>query len=304
MGLLEIFKSGPSPEQSIKDNGFEVSECSAECQGCTSKFPSSVSFKDDDNSTLYGNTLPYGLHVIVPTNKCDWDHDATLVSKTIANEVAKWAEKAKIKALGSSDKIKVSVSSLSTPDFEHDQEYQDQVRGDVFLLPFFVWVRNITLNDVSPVLTAVVNDLIKFRDENVKQFPGISYDTYPDVKVEVDNSLAYVFLCSHRTRDKRCGITAPIMKKEFELNLRDLDSYRDVSDVREDGVRVAYVNHVGGHKFAANVVIYLKKSGKNIWLARCRPNNVLPIVEECILNDGKVWPEYVRQVQKFLPNEW
>lgn len=304
MGIMKFLKLGPSPEESIKEKGFDVSDCSKECLGCTSKFPSSVNFKDDDNSTLYGNTKPFGLHVVVPTNKCDWEHDATLVSKTIANKVAKWAEKASFPDLGESKEIKVSVSSLSSSKLEIDQEYMSEVRGDVLLLPFFVWVRNITLENAGAVLDLVVKDLIKFRDEGRQEFPIVSYEDYPEVKVECEKSLAYIFLCSHRTRDKRCGITAPIMKKEFEMNLRDLDMYRDSSDSREGGVRIAFINHVGGHKFAANVIIYLRKSGKNIWLARCRPNNVQPIIEECIVNDGKVWPEHVRQVQKFKPIEW
>lgn len=304
MGILDVFKLGPKPEQAIKDQGFEVSDCSLECLGCTSKFPSSVAFKDDDKSQLYGNTDPFGLHVVVATNKSDWQHDATLVRKTLANKVAKWAADASFPGLGDSTKIKVSASSLCSSAFDTDEEYQKETRGDVLLLPFFVWVRNLELGNAGDVLDRVVADLIKARDSGSKEFPSLAYDAFPNVRIEAEHSKAYVFLCSHKTRDKRCGITAPIMKKEFELNLRDLDLYRDVFDSRAGGVRIAFINHVGGHKFAANVIIYLRSSGKNIWLARCRPNNVLPIIEECIVNDGKVWPEHVRRVQKFKPIEW
>lgn len=304
MGLLGFLKRGPNAEESIKNEGFEVSDCSMECLSCTSKFPASLSFKDDDNSALYGNTLPFGLHAIVPTNKCDWEHDATLKLKTIANAVAKWALNSKLQGLGESSDIKVSCSSLSSNDLECKKDYMNETRGDVLLLPFFVWVRNITLGNASGVLTQVVGDLIKFRADGLTEFPSVKYEAFPDVRIEVDRSKSYVFLCSHKTRDKKCGITAPIMKKEFEINLRDEGLYRDASDDREGGVRIAYVNHVGGHKFAANVIIYLRESGKNIWLARCRPNNVQPIIEECILKDGKVWPNHVRRVQKFTPIEW
>lgn len=304
MGLLDVFKLGPKPVQAIRDQGFEVSDCSMECLGCTSKFPSSVSFKDDDQSQLYGNTDPFGLHVVVATNKNDWEHDATLTKNTLSNEVASWASGASFTGLGDATKIKVSTSSLCSSDFDSDKDYQNEKKGDVLLLPFFVWVRRLELDNVGGVLNLVVADLIKAREEGRKYFPSIKHEAYPEIVVEAENSKAYVFLCSHKTRDKRCGITAPIMKKEFELNLRDQDLYRDVSDDRAGGVKIAFVNHVGGHKFAANVIIYLRSSGKNIWLARCRPNNVLPIIEECIVNDGKVWPEHVRRVQKFKPIEW
>lgn len=304
MGLASFFKRGPTVEEQIKTAGFEISECSEECGTCTSSFPKSLSFKDDDNVALFGTTLPYGMHIVVPTNKSDWAHNATGESKTVANAVDKWAGDAKFPGLGESTKIKVTVSSLSSLKLESDSEYMDQKRGDLLLLPFFVWVRNVTIDNVGDVLDKVVPDLISYRDQAVSEFPQISYTEYPDVEVMADPSKSYVFLCSHRTRDKKCGVTAPIMKREMDMHLRDLGLYRDFSDDRPGGVQVAFVNHIGGHKYAANVIIYNKSSGKNIWLARCKPLNVVPIIGECIVEDGKVWPEKVRQVQKFKAVEW
>ena len=90
----------------------------------------------------------------------------------------------------------------------------------------------------------------------------------------------------------------------MEMYLRELDLYRDMCDTSPGGVNVGFINHIGGHKYAANVIIYLKLSGRNIWLALCKPNNVRPIIDECILHGGKVWPDKVRLVQKFNPIEW
>ena len=156
---------------------------------------------------------------------------------------------------------------------------------------------------VNPVLDAVVASLVASRKNSVKEIQ-LSYPQFPSVKIEVDSNQSYVFFCSHKSRDKRCGVTAPIMKKEMDIYLRDLGLYRDVGDNTPGGVKVAFINHIGGHKYAANVIIYLRKSGKNIWLARCKPNNVRPIVDECIVNDGKVWPEKIRLIQKFDSIEW
>ncbi|GEQ70619.1 hypothetical protein JCM33374_g4297 [Metschnikowia sp. JCM 33374] len=304
MGLTSFFKRGPSVPEQIKSAGFEISECSEECESCTSSFPRSLSFKEDDDSPLFGSTSPYGLHVVVPTNKTDWAHNATGESKTLAHTVDKWAGDSKFPGLGESTKIKVTVSSLSSLKFETDSEYMDLKRGDLLLLPFFVWVKNVTLENAAGVLNRVVPDLISYRDQELAEFPQTSYSEYPDVEIKADSNKAYVFLCSHRTRDKKCGITAPIMKREMDMHLRDLGLYRDFSDDRPGGVQVAFVNHIGGHKYAANVIIYLKSSGKNIWLARCKPSNVVPIIDECIVEDGKVWPDKVRQVQKFKAIEW
>jgi glycerol-3-phosphate O-acyltransferase/dihydroxyacetone phosphate acyltransferase len=63
-------------------------------------------------------------------------------------------------------------------------------------------------------------------------------------------------MCSHRTRDARCAQSAPILRKEFERQLRPLGLYRDLHDERPGGVGIYYISHVGGHKYSANVMIY------------------------------------------------
>lgn len=304
MGLTDFFKRGPTTEERITEAGFEIADCPAECDTCTAKFPSSLSLQDDEKSDLYGSTAPYGLHIVVPTNNSDWAHDATGVKNTLANSVSNWSEKAKFPGLGDSCKIKVTVSSISSLKLETDSAYMNQTSGDLLLLPFFTWVKNLSIENAGAVLDKVVPELIEIRDKGVKIFPTIKCQEYPEVEVSPDLSKAYMFLCSHKTRDKRCGVTAPIMKKEAEFHLRDLGLLRDFSDDRPGGVNVAYVNHIGGHKYAANVIIYLRSSGKNIWLARCNPKNVVPIIDECIVNGGKVWPEKVRQVQQFKQIQW
>lgn len=301
MGFLLLFKGSVDPSEEIKSSGFEVSECAQECESCTSSYPKSLLFEED--SPLWGSTKPYGLQVVVSTNKTDWSHDA-LDTSELTRALDKWSSSAHFDGLGHSAKIKVNTSSLFSPKFESDNEYIEGTRGDLLLLPFFVWVRNVSYKDAGAVLDKLVVDLVKYRDNHEESLPISSYPEFPDVSIEADVNKSYVFLCSHKTRDKRCGITAPIIKKEMDMYLRDLGLYRDFSDVRPGGVNVAYINHIGGHKFAANVIIYLKNSGKNIWLARCKPNNVVPIVDECIVHDGKVWPEKVRQVQKYKPVDW
>lgn len=303
MGIFDLFRSAKDHTGELQELGFEVSSCSQECESCTSKFPASAA-KGDEDTPLWGSTKPYGLHIVVPTNKSDWPHNALDIPGSLQKEVDLWASSANFPGLGETNKIKVTVSSLCSPGLENNEQYMDFEVGDLLLLPFFVWVKNVKVNEASSVLDRLLPDLIIFRDAQKDSFDITSYPEFPGVTFEVDPQNAYIFMCSHKTRDKRCGITAPIMKKEMELHLRELGLYRDSSDDRKGGVKVAFVNHIGGHKFAANVIIYLRRSGKNIWLARCKPNNVIPIIDECVVGDGKVWPDKVRQVQKFKPIEW
>lgn len=261
--------------------------------------------KFDEDFPLWNSTKPFGLHLVVATGKTDWPHDATGNSGTLSHAVSKWADEAKLPELSEeSSLIKVTVGSLSSNELMSNQQYADEVAGDVLILPFFVWVKNVNVKQVLHVFNTVIPELIELRKQNATELPKKTYAEFPDVRVEPDPNQAYVFLCSHRTRDLRCGITAPIIKKEMDIYLRDLGLYRDHGDDRPGGVNVSFISHIGGHKYAANVIIYLRKSGKNIWLARCKPNNCRPIIDECILSDGKVWPDKVRIIQKFHPIDW
>lgn len=299
MGLLgTIFKKGPDVEGEMVTKGFEESNCSMECDGCFSKFPKSVG-NLDESSVLWNLTKPYGIHLVVPTGKTDWPHDACSEAGKIPNAVARWGEK---HSGGTWGNIKVTVSSLSPSKYASDDDHHNLLKGDVLILPYFIWVKDITVQNVGEVLDIVVPEVVSASENDTS--PPASVEGFPDVEVSVDENQSFVFLCSHKTRDKRCGITAPIMKKEMDLHLRDLGLIRDAGDHRPGGIKVSFINHVGGHKFAANVIIYLKKSGKNIWFARCTPNNAVPIIDECILNGGKIWPDKTRLIQKFKPIEW
>lgn len=64
--------------------------------------------------------------------------------------------------------------------------------------------------------------------------------------------------------------------------------------------RVGMISHVGGHKFAGNVIIYIPPSfesnalaGKGIWYGRVEPQHVEGIVAKTIL-DGKVIKDHFR----------
>ena len=67
-------------------------------------------------------------------------------------------------------------------------------------------------------------------------------------------------MCSQKTRDARCGQSAPLLRREFERLLRPVGLYRDLHDERPGGVGIYFISHVGGHKFSANVMVYRHSS--------------------------------------------
>ncbi|KAF3905396.1 hypothetical protein ABW21_db0206776 [Orbilia brochopaga] len=102
-----------------------------------------------------------------------------------------------------------------------------------------------------------------------------------------------ILLCSHKHRDARCGKSAPLIQKELRRHLQPLGLYRDVDDFRPGGVGIFFINHVGGHKWSANMMIYRKQAGQGIWLARVKPSDVEAIVKWTLL-EGKVQPDKIR----------
>jgi len=72
-----------------------------------------------------------------------------------------------------------------------------------------------------------------------------------------------------------------------------LGLYRDFDDTRPGGVGIYFINHVGGHKWSANMIIYRKEAGQGIWLARVAPKDIEKIVKWTVL-EGKVTQDMIR----------
>lgn len=250
----------------------------------------------DATVPLYETAWPVDLHFLVSTGKTDWAHDAFDEKGTILPLIRQQWEK-----LGRSVNGNVTNEPLNIA----DPDCIALKKLDVLLLPWFVWIKGITEGNIKQVflnIKAVLND--KSEGTKGKQAEALisKLESIDGISTYKDPNSSYILLCSHRTRDKRCGVTAPIMKKEFDSQLRDIDLYRDSGDDRPNGVHVTFVNHVGGHKFAANVMVY-NKHGEFIWYARCTPLNVKFIINETVLQH-KADTQHVRACSKFDAIKW
>ncbi|KAI9813808.1 MAG: hypothetical protein M1827_003598 [Pycnora praestabilis] len=119
-----------------------------------------------------------------------------------------------------------------------------------------------------------------------------------------------VLICGHGGRDERCGTMGPLLCSEFEriFLARGVDILKDPPSVgaSEDQsgkvptARVGLISHIGGHKFAGNVIIYIPPSfrndlgessalgGKGIWYGRVEPKHVEGIVHETIFRGSVI----------------
>ncbi|KAJ3523528.1 hypothetical protein NM208_g12413 [Fusarium decemcellulare] len=124
-----------------------------------------------------------------------------------------------------------------------------------------------------------------------------------------------VLICGHGGRDARCGIMAPVLKTEFEdklereglsvlhgavqVGVKDTPRIQAEQVEERTTARVGLISHIGGHKFAGNVIIYLPPemkigdephplAGHGIWYGRVEPKNVEGIVRETIMRGNVV----------------
>lgn len=247
-----------------------------ECQDCELHYP--AKFSIDEDSPLYGSAKPAHAQILIASGRTNWTHDS-------GDEPEAWGQvKKKLGDASSSfEEIVGGAVRVNVSDLEEDS---DPNKVKVIVLPQFLEVITTPENCVSDV-----TEILSIKDTSLRP-----------AKFQVRNERGFVTVCSHKTRDKRCGISAPILRQALETELRDVDLYRDFDDDTPGGVRVVYSDHVGGHKFAANCFIY-QNDGQCILMGRVRPEYARAIVQKTILHNT-VFPDLVRNCSKLQAYEW
>lgn len=90
----------------------------------------------------------------------------------------------------------------------------------------------------------------------------------------------WVFVCVHAARDERCGRCGPPVLEAFR---------RACAEEGLDDVTVRATSHVGGHKYAGNVIVY----PAGVWYGLVTPDDVRRLVRE-YLREGRVVAELHR----------
>jgi hypothetical protein len=230
--------------------------------------------------------------------------------------------------------LKLSASNIPVPDEYHHAE--DGARPTtIVLLPAFKIIDHVTPALAPDLIKYFINPSITTTTPlrgNPSSIP-VTTDTTTEQDISSLTPLrsrplphaAVILLCSQKTRDARCGQSAPLLKREFERHLRTHGLYRDANDERPGGVAVHFISHVGGHKYSANVIIYRRRdfdwhkkiiassstatteeekaqaqqsedegAAQGIWLARVRPEECENIVKFTVLRGKLVKPDQLR----------
>lgn len=218
----------------------------------------------------------------------------------------------------------LSASNMLTPSGHND--YTEPT--SILLLPAFTIIDNVTPASVSEVITTYIDNApTNTTPLSVSHIPRSLEPPLPtasQMTTRPSPHRALILLCSQKTRDARCGQSAPLLRKELERHLRPLGLFRDLDDERPGGVGIYFISHVGGHKYSANMMVYRrpdafgldslerakldgdvcpmpskalpaedeeKGAAQCIWLARIRPEDCEGIVKFTVLQGKVVKPE-------------
>lgn len=130
-----------------------------------------------------------------------------------------------------------------------------------------------------------------------------------------------MLICGHGGRDARCGVLGPVLQKEFENALPragieilsgpvplEKDSGAQLIEGKTEEkmtARIGIISHIGGHKFAGNVIFYIPPkaklsngeahplAGMGIWYGRVEPKHVEGLIK-ATLQEGKVVEDLLR----------
>ncbi|KAE9993921.1 hypothetical protein EG327_002545 [Venturia inaequalis] len=299
------------------DPDLDGEECLRDCESCTVKYPRKFDIDEDDK--LYGHIQGWSRHILCATGKTDWVRDVADEKGSIMEAVGKNND------LHENGKLMLSASNIPLPT---NPTVEDSTT--VLLLPAFTIVDNVTPSSVPDLIKHVINSA-PTNTSPLSKPPSAtlspdSLPTPPTIPATLPSGLTtrpcphnyLILLCSQKTRDARCGQSAPLLLKEFERHLRPLGLQRDLADTRPGGVGIYFISHVGGHKYSANVMIYRRASapkldgiaceteaeekrvvdlgtgegaGQCIWLARVRPEDCENIVKYTVLQGKVLKPE-------------
>jgi hypothetical protein len=251
----------------------------------------------DNETPIANNIAPYTSHILIATGQVDWtsrieDAHEDLCTKPWGDFIShiKTAFGRNGPYHSDSANVLVTASSLPSP----------PQRRSLLLFPAH---EEISIPAPSPDFEAD-----PALDALLPYLAARSTETNESLQIQrTPLTHPTILICSHNSRDSRCGILGPLLHAEFERHLSSRPSPRS-------GIRTAMVSHVGGHKWAGNVIIYIPLRwplkdggdtsgeqalsslvGKAVWYGRVEPRHVEGIIKETVYG-GKVIGELCRGV--------
>ncbi|KAI9351250.1 Sucraseferredoxin-like protein, partial [Obelidium mucronatum] len=237
-------------------------------------YPAALAKTIDQCEDLLGSMKPYKRHLMFCAgNGVDWPGrlEEELSSDSF---MAKLGEAVQSGGKAAGRTIVSAIDRNPEGHSEDSERVECVIATECFLFPDYKGLRGVTATEAAGVVSFWVSK------GSVPE--RIESSTAEVVDLEMD---AYIFVCTHKKRDKRCGVTGPILVEEFNSAIQDLGLSGKVACIG--------ISHIGGHKFAGNIIIYSKKFPHGVWYGRVIPCHVESIMQKTVI-EGKVFKELFR----------
>lgn len=133
-----------------------------------------------------------------------------------------------------------TVKITAYDDLGTSQPTNTEENCDLMIFPSGIRYRSLPIS----LLDAAIEQWIAAgTDAKPKPLPAAAQATQQDISRKL-----LLFVCTHGSRDTRCGILGTALARELLRLVKE----RGV----EDTVEVFATSHVGGHKYAGNVLVY------------------------------------------------
>lgn len=207
-----------------------------------------------DKAPLPGTVKLYERHLFICTGQSDWPARIEVgggFSQAITEAMAPYLDEMALK-------VKVTACdepSLRQPEIASGRYNQVQSNAyDLLLFPDGIRYLGVRPFD----LPSLVKDHL---------VGGLVSDQIPHQTL----TGKHVFVCVHGRRDERCGLCGPPLAARFQAELANRELL--------DQITVRRTSHVGGHAFAANVLIY---PGGD-WYGYVTPDDVPRLIDQHLL---------------------
>ncbi|KAL6805543.1 Sucrase/ferredoxin-like domain-containing protein [Trichoderma sp. SZMC 28012] len=296
-----------------------VSTCPSPTCSCADTPAMPDGLEIDRENPLNGVMAGYAEHVVVCTGKDDWM--SKIEDENSGDNLA--ADLKELFGRGGKYTDPFHHISVINSSFPSSLPPRKEIQStSVYLLPSFKYVPflpRVSFDSVKALakgfllpeklhpahagLSPVHRDRLTRKEAFQGLLPGVQ-----DVKDVL------VLICGHGGRDMRCGAMGPVLRDEFAdklerqgfnvaseaVQIGSLDGNLEIEGSSNDKVaRVGLISHIGGHKFAGNVIIYIPPghttaggekhplAGYGIWYGRVEPKHVEGIVGETVMG-GRV----------------